>query len=156
MIGWRFWVLCLLAAALLAGAGFVAGRMGPEAQLRETTQANLMEGWGLLDEANQALAAHPAAAEVWGNEGIAYIQAAEQGLSDLGVYRAGNFDLYTLLSQAETDVLTNNATPRDREVLLAFHRALAPFRHLGYGDIPDAKLRAALARCVTLLGPGPG
>jgi hypothetical protein len=77
-------------------------------------------------------------------------------LDDLGVYRTGDFDLYALVSQAEYDVLNHTATLRDRQVLTVFHRALAPFRSVGFGDIPDAELRAALARCDAALGPGPG
>jgi hypothetical protein len=149
----RRWLAILIGVVVGGVAGFYLGRIGPVNNLRATGQYDLMEGLALITMANAALSHGAlASARVWGDEGIAYVQAATVPLRALGAVDADA--VYRLLMPAEYDILSGRGTPREDRVVQIFTAELKPFANVNWGAIPEARLNAALQKIVAL-SPAP-
>lgn len=122
--------------------GLVIGHLGPSAVVRQTGQADVMQGYALLTEADAAMShGETRAAQTWSAQGTAYLIAASYPLRHLGISRTSRVATY--LQSAEYALLQGQATPHQKSVLQTFHKAFSPFAHQHYGSISDAAINKA-------------
>lgn len=128
--------------------GLVLGRIGPVATVRQTGQTDVMQGYALFNEADQAMSQRQlSSAHTWVVQGTAYLLASAYPLRQLGIRHAGSVASY--LETAEYALWQGQATSHQKAVLHTFDQALAPFAHQNFGSISDAQLQKALSQVQT-------
>lgn len=135
-----------LGLLIIGGAlGYGVGRTSSTAAIRNTGQADLMQGYALFHEANHALGqGQSSAAQTWSSEGTAYILSAVAPLRQIGISGASTVADY--LQTAQYDAITGQASSHQKHVLQTFQQSLAPYVHKNYGTISDAALRTAFSQ----------
>lgn len=138
------WIGIAAALFIVGGAvGFLAGRLHQVSSIRQIAQQDVLEGYALSLQANNALQhRNSVLANRFSTESETYLLSAITPLEKLGVHHA--FSVLTSVQQAEYDVVHGKATTRERQVLRAFQHALSPYSHYGFGTIPESRLQAAM------------
>ncbi len=132
--------LCLRGAV-----GFIAGRLQQMPPIRQIAQQDVLEGYALSLQANNALhRGDTVAANTFSIESETYLFSAITPLERLGIHNAA--PILTSVQQAEYDVVHGKATAHERQVLGTFHHAFLPYSHDGFGTIPQSRFQAALSR----------
>lgn len=140
----KSWRLLVGSGVFVVGVllGLVVGHLGPSAVVRQTGQADAMQGYALFAEADAAMShGETRSAQTWSAQGTAYLMAASYPLRHLGI--SGTSRVATYLQSAEYALLHGQATLHQKSVLQAFHQAFSPFAHQNYGSISDAAINKA-------------
>lgn len=150
MIEYR-WIGIAAALFVFGGVvGFGAGRLQQTPPIRQIAQQDILQGYALSLQAEDALHhGNSVAANTFSIESETYLLSAITPMEKLGMHNAA--PILTAVQQAEYDIVHGKSSTHEQYVLRTFHRALSPYSHDGFGMIPQSRFQEAMNRVQTAI-----
>lgn len=143
----RRWMVGIGAIGLVAGLllGLWISNVTMGSALRLSAQNNLMSGWALIRQGNDALRVGDKAGALDATTmGTTYLFAAAPDVNAAGI--SGEGITATYMQHAEWELVQGKATPGELRVIRTFLSSLEPFSHQNIGNFSMSAIAKALQR----------